>query len=94
MQDYLVPLRDALGASERADFELSRVPADREVDDGDIFRLAGARGDDGAETGAAPGVERGTRFGDGARLIRLDQDRVVKPVPPLPRSTSAALVTR
>ena len=71
-----VPLRHALAAGERADLELARVPAHREVHDGHVLGLARARRHDGAEPGALARVQRGARLGDGAGLIRLDQHGV------------------
>src|SRR3546814_6889756 len=73
---HLVPLRHAFGAREAADLELARVPAGREVRDGDILALARTRRDDRAPAARHRRVERRLRLGDGADLVDLNQRRV------------------
>src|SRR5258708_2386603 len=75
-----VPFRHALGAREAADLELAHAPAHREVHDGDIFRFARARRDDGAVAGLARGVPAGERLGERADLVRLEEHGVARAV--------------
>src|SRR3546814_7172474 len=72
---HLVPLRHAFGAREAADLELARVPAGREVRDGDILALARTRRADRAPAPPHRRVERRLRFGDDAALVALNHRR-------------------
>src|SRR5258708_8189991 len=74
------PFRHALRAREAADLELAHAPAHREVHDGDIFRFARARRDDGAVAGLARGVPAGERLGERADLVRLEEHGVAPAV--------------
>ena len=74
--ESLVPFCHALAAGEAADLELADAPADGEVDDGDVFGLAGPCRDDAGETCLLGGLPGLIRFGEGAALVGLQQDCV------------------
>lgn len=71
-----VPLGHSFGTGERSDLQLRHTPTDSEMDDAGVLRLAGARRDDGTETGLSGHVEGPFGFGNRTRLVRLDENRV------------------
>jgi len=71
-----VPLHRAFGARNRADFKLSGISCDSQVDDGRVFCLARARRDHGQVAGVLGLLNRVQSLGDGADLVHLDEHGV------------------
>ena len=71
----LVPLRHALRPRERTDFELSRIPADREVRDREVFGLTRAGRHDRSEACGLASLQCRVRLGHRPGLVGLDQHR-------------------
>src|SRR5437762_5822569 len=76
--EELVPLRHAFTARKRSDLDLPGIPSDREMCDRHVFTFAGARRHNRRQRCSLSCLERRTGFGQGARLIGLDQRRIAE----------------
>ena len=72
----LIVFRRAVGARQRAGFDLAAIGGDSEVGDGGVFRLAGAMRHHCRVSGLMRHFDRGQCFGQRADLIHLDENRV------------------
>src|SRR5690606_28480164 len=74
--DQLVVFRNAVGAGKGARLDLARVGGHSQIGNGAVLRLAGAVGENNAETGLLRRLHGVQRLGQRADLVDLDQDRV------------------
>src|SRR6185312_9582788 len=74
--EELVVLGNAISAARRARFDLSGIRRDRDVGNRDVFGLAGAMRNDGGVTMALRKLDGVERFGEGADLVHLNENRI------------------
>src|SRR5277367_488119 len=74
--EKLVVLREAIGAGERARFDLPAIGGDREVGNGRVFRFARAMGHDCAIMRAVGRIHGVKSLAQGANLVDLYEDRI------------------